>query len=135
MHGGEASRHWLHSSIAVEDFIKLLCSVSDKRQMKEAKKYTWSVILVILACTFLGGMLGSPPGILLRGIIGSQLIKGRERKKLFNKATAILRNLYWTDVKQLTMLVVLSEALQKQLVDMLNNYFSKELGLEVKQDK
>lgn len=78
MQGGEASRHWLHSSIAVEDFMKLLCSVSDKRQMKEAKKYTWSVILVILACTFLGGMLGSPPGILLGGIIGSQLMKGRE---------------------------------------------------------
>ncbi|XDA87157.1 hypothetical protein R6Z07F_016864 [Ovis aries] len=58
-----------------------------------------------------------------------------DRKKLFNKATVILRNLYWTDVKQLTMLVVLSETLKKQLVDMLNNYFSKELGLEVKQDK
>ena len=58
MQGGEASRHWLHSSIAVEDFIKLLCSVSDKRQMKEAKKYTWSVILVILACTLPGWYAG-----------------------------------------------------------------------------
>lgn len=56
--GREASKAWLHSSIAVEDFIKLLCSVSDKRQMKEAKKYTWSVILVILACTLPGWYAG-----------------------------------------------------------------------------
>ena len=54
-----------------------------------------------------------------------------KQKKLFNKATAILRSLYWTDVKQLTMPVVHNETLQEQM----NNYYSKELGSEVKQDK
>ncbi|KAB0337861.1 hypothetical protein FD755_025436 [Muntiacus reevesi] len=51
-----------------------------------------------------------------------------KQKKLFNEATAILRSLYWKDVKQLTMPVVHNETLQEQLN-------SKELGSEVKQDK
>ena len=41
-----------------------------------------------------------------------------KQKKLFNEATAILRSLYWTDVKQLTMPVVHNETLQEQM----NNY-------------
>ena len=38
-----------------------------------------------------------------------------EQQKLFNEATAIIRHLEWTDAVQLTMLVMGSEALQKQL--------------------
>ena len=58
-----------------------------------------------------------------------------EQERLFINAVAILRQLPWTNVKQLTMLVMGSKTLQEQLVDMLKNYFSKELGSEVKQDK
>lgn len=54
-----------------------------------------------------------------------------EQQKLFNEVTAIVRHLEWTDVVQLTMLVMGSEALKQQLVAMLVNYITKELRAEV----
>ncbi|XP_057569554.1 protein C19orf12 homolog isoform X2 [Hippopotamus amphibius kiboko] len=54
-----------------------------------------------------------------------------EQQKLFNEATAIVRHLEWTDIVQLTMLVMGSEALQQQLLAMLTRYFTKELRAEV----
>uniref|UniRef100_A0AC11BUC9 Chromosome 19 open reading frame 12 n=1 Tax=Ovis aries TaxID=9940 RepID=A0AC11BUC9_SHEEP len=57
-----------------------------------------------------------------------------EQQKLFNEATAIIRHLEWTDAVQLTMLVMGSEALQKQLLAMLANYVTRELRGEVQYD-
>uniref|UniRef100_A0AAA9S7N5 Chromosome 18 C19orf12 homolog n=1 Tax=Bos taurus TaxID=9913 RepID=A0AAA9S7N5_BOVIN len=57
-----------------------------------------------------------------------------EQQKLFNEATAIIRHLEWTDAVQLTMLVMGSEALQKQLLAMLANYVTRELRAEVQYD-
>ncbi|XP_008046624.1 protein C19orf12 homolog isoform X2 [Carlito syrichta] len=54
-----------------------------------------------------------------------------EQQKLFNEATAIIRNLEWTDAVQLTALVMGSEALQQQLLAMLTNYLTKELRAEI----
>ena len=56
------------------------------------------------------------------------------QQKLFNEATAIIRHLEWTDAVQLTMLVMGSEALQKQLLAMLANYVTRELRAEVQYD-
>lgn len=58
-----------------------------------------------------------------------------EQERLFINAIAIIRQLPWTNVEQLTTLPMGGKTLQEQLVDMLKNYFSKELGSEVKQDK
>ena len=57
-----------------------------------------------------------------------------EQERLFINAVAILRQLPWTNVKQLTMLVMGSEALQKQLLAMLANYVTRELRAEVQYD-
>ena len=89
---------------------------------------------------FLGGAVG--------GLLGAWMTSGQfkpvpqilmelppaEQQKLFNEATAIIRHLEWTDAVQLTMLVMGSEALQKQLLAMLANYVTRELRAEVQYD-
>ncbi|XP_043306194.1 protein C19orf12 homolog [Cervus canadensis] len=139
--------------VSVEDIMRLLCSISEKRKMKAAFKYSWLGAVVARTMVFVGGLVGGPPGIAtggaVRGLLGAWMTSEKfkpvpqiimelpadEQERLFINAIAILRQLPWTNVKQLTMLVMGSETLQEQLVDMLKNYFSKELGSEVKQDK
>ncbi|XP_043764714.1 protein C19orf12 homolog [Cervus elaphus] len=133
--------------------MRLLCSISEKRKMKAAFKYSWLGAIVTRTMVFVGGLMGGPPGIAIggaiRGLLGAWMMSGKfkpvpqtimelladKQERLFINAIAILRQLPWTNVEQLTMLVMGSETLQEQLVDMLKNYFSKELGSEVKQDK
>ncbi|XP_027391620.1 uncharacterized protein LOC113888836 isoform X1 [Bos indicus x Bos taurus] len=135
---------------AVKDIMRLLCSVSEKRKIKVAFKYSLLGGLVTGTVAAVGGLVGGPPGIAiggaLGGLLGSWMMSGKfkpvpqiimelpadKQKRLFINTIAILRNLSWTSVEQLTMLVMGSKTLQKQLVDMLNNYFIKELGLEMK---
>ncbi|XP_070217435.1 uncharacterized protein [Bos mutus] len=135
---------------AVKDIMRLLCSVSEKRKIKVAFKYSLLGGLVTGTVAAVGGLVGGPPGIAIGGavggLLGSWMMNGKfkpvpqiimelpadKQKRLFINTIAILRNLSWTSVEQLTMLVMGSKTLQKQLVDMLNNYFIKELGLEMK---
>ncbi|XP_061254579.1 uncharacterized protein LOC133236524 isoform X4 [Bos javanicus] len=135
---------------AVKDIMRLLCSVSEKRKIKVAFKYSLLGGLVTGTVAAVGGLVGGPPGIAIGGavggLLGSWMMSGKfkpvpqiimelpadKQKRLFINTIAILRNLSWTSVEQLTMLVMGSKTLQKQLVDMLNNYFIKELGLEMK---
>nr|XP_019841842.1 PREDICTED: uncharacterized protein LOC109577367 isoform X2 [Bos indicus] len=135
---------------AVKDIMRLLCSVSEKRKIKVAFKYSLLGGLVTGTVAAVGGLVGGPPGIVfggaVGGLLGSWMMSGKfkpvpqiimelpadKQKRLFINTIAILRNLSWTSVEQLTMLVMGSKTLQKQLVDMLNNYFIKELGLEMK---
>lgn len=134
----------------VKDIMRLLCSVSEKRKIKVAFKYSLLGGLVTGTVAAVGGLVGGPPGIAIGGavggLLGSWMMSGKfkpvpqiimelpadKQKRLFINTIAILRNLSWTSVEQLTMLVMGSKTLQKQLVDMLNNYFIKELGLEMK---
>lgn len=134
----------------VKDIMRLLCSVSEKRKIKVAFKYPLLGGLVSGTVATVGGLVGGLPGIAfggaVGGLLGSWMMNGKfkpvpqiimelpadKQKRLFINTIAILRNLSWTSVEQLTMLVMGSKTLQKQLVDMLNNYFIKELGLEMK---
>ncbi|KAB0362884.1 hypothetical protein FD754_007040, partial [Muntiacus muntjak] len=129
--------------VSVEDIMRLLCSISEKRKMKAAFKYSW------LGAVVAGTVVFVAIGGAVRGLLCAWMTSGKfkpvpqtimelpadEQERLFINAIAILRQLHWTKVEQLTMLVMDSETLQEQLVDMLNNNFSKELGSEVKQDK
>uniref|UniRef100_A0AAA9SBK1 Uncharacterized protein n=1 Tax=Bos taurus TaxID=9913 RepID=A0AAA9SBK1_BOVIN len=134
----------------VKDIMRLLCSVSEKRKIKVAFKYPLLGGLVSGTVATVGGLVGGLPGIVfggaVGGLLGSWVMNGKfkpvpqiimelpadKQKRLFMNTIAILRNPSWTSVEQLTMLVMGSKTLQKQLVDMLNNYFIKELGLEMK---
>ncbi|XP_023988124.1 protein C19orf12 homolog isoform X2 [Physeter macrocephalus] len=138
--------------VAVEDIMRLLCSVSEERKMRAAVKHSGRGALVTGAVAFAGGLVGGPPGLALGGAVGGLLgawmtsgqfkpvpqiimeLPPAEQQKLFNEATAIVRRLEWTDAVQLTMLVMGSEALQQQLLAMLANYVTKELRAEVQYD-
>ncbi|XP_068812295.1 protein C19orf12 homolog isoform X3 [Struthio camelus] len=54
-----------------------------------------------------------------------------ERQKLYDEALVILRSLDWTDIVQLTALVMGDASLQQKLTGVLINYLSKELRAEI----
>ncbi|XP_061220294.1 protein C19orf12-like [Neopsephotus bourkii] len=54
-----------------------------------------------------------------------------EQQKLYDEAIVILRSLDWTDVAQLTALVMGNASLQQKLTGVLINYLSKELRAEI----
>ncbi|XP_049570459.1 protein C19orf12 homolog [Orcinus orca] len=138
--------------VAVEDIMRLLCSVSEERKMRAAVKHSGRGGLVTGAVAFVGGLVGGPPGLAFGGAVGGLLgawmtsgqfkpvpqiimeLPSPEHQKLLNEATAIVRRLEWTDAVQLTILVMGSEALQQQLLAMLANYVTKELQAEVQCD-
>ncbi|XP_059760002.1 protein C19orf12 homolog isoform X1 [Balaenoptera ricei] len=138
--------------VALEDIMRLLCSISEERKMRAAVRHSGRGALVTGAVAFVGGLVGGPPGLAVGGAVGGLLgawmtsgqfkpvpqiimeLPPAEQQKLFNEATAIVRHLEWTDAVQLTMLVMGSEALQQQLLAMLTNYVTKELRAEVQYD-
>ncbi|XP_066099185.1 protein C19orf12 homolog isoform X1 [Saccopteryx bilineata] len=135
--------------VVVADIMKLLCSISAERKMKAAVRHSGRGALVTGAVAFVGGLVGGPPGIAVGGAVGGLLgawmtsgqfkpvpqilmeLPPAEQQKLFNQATAIVRNLDWSDAVQLTVLVMGSEALQQRMLAMLVGYISKELQAEV----
>ncbi|XP_073914701.1 protein C19orf12 homolog isoform X2 [Castor canadensis] len=135
--------------VMVQDIMKLLCSISEKRKMKAAVKHSGKGALVTGAVAFVGGLVGGPPGLAVGGAVGGLLgawmtsgqfkpvpqilmeLPPAEQQKLFNEVAAIVRNLDWMDAVQLTTLVMGSQALQQQLVAMLVNYVTKELQAEI----
>lgn len=54
-----------------------------------------------------------------------------EQQKLYDEAVVILRRLDWTDVAQLTALVMGNASLQQKLTAVLINYLSKELRADI----
>ncbi|EPY79476.1 protein C19orf12 homolog [Camelus ferus] len=138
--------------VVVKDIMKLLCSISEEKNMKATIRHSGRGALVAGAVAFVGGLVGGPPGVAFGGAVGGLLgawmtsgqfkpvpqilmeLPPAEQQKLFNEAVAILRHLEWTDAVQLTMLVMGSEALQQQLLAMLANYITTELQAEIRYD-
>ncbi|XP_042653317.1 protein C19orf12 homolog isoform X2 [Tyto alba] len=54
-----------------------------------------------------------------------------EKKKLYDKAIVILRNIHWTDIAQLTDLVMSNYDFQQKLLTLLTNYLTKDLGMKI----
>lgn len=49
--------------IMVDDVMKLLCSISEQKNMKAAVKHSGKGALVTGTVAFVGGLVGGPPGI------------------------------------------------------------------------
>ncbi|XP_074864445.1 protein C19orf12 homolog [Carettochelys insculpta] len=136
--------------VYIDDVMHLLCRISEERKMKAAIRHSGRGALAAGVTAFVGGLVGGPPGIAIGGAIGGlfgawmtagqfkpvhQIIlemPPAEQQKLYDDAFTIIRRLDWTDVAQLTALVMGSDALQKTLATMLINFFSRELGAEVR---
>ncbi|XP_066493378.1 protein C19orf12 homolog [Tiliqua scincoides] len=139
--------------ISVHDVMQLLCRVSEERKMKAAFRHSARGALVAGATAFVGGLVGGPPGIAVGGavggLVGAWMTSGQfkpvpqiilelpplEQQRLYDDAYAIIRNLDWTDLAQLTALVMGNTAIQQQLLATLMNYLTTELRAEIQYEK
>ncbi|KFO99151.1 Protein C19orf12 [Calypte anna] len=135
--------------IDIDGMMQLLCHLSEERGMKAAVKHSGRGAWLAGATAFVGGLMGGPPGIAVGGafggLLGAWMTTGQfrpvpqilmelpptEQQKLYDEAMIILRNLDWTDLAQLTALVMGSASVQQQLTAMLVNYLSRELRAEI----
>ncbi|KAF1535589.1 hypothetical protein FQV10_0003632, partial [Eudyptes schlegeli] len=135
--------------IHVDDVMQLFCHLSQVKGMKAAVKHSGQGALLAGATAFIGGLMGGPPGIAVGGAFGGLLgawmsagqfrpvpqilleLSPAEQRKLYDKAIVILKRLDWTDVVQLTALVMGNASLQQKLTDVLINYLSKELRANI----
>ncbi|KAI6077662.1 Protein C19orf12-like protein isoform X2 [Aix galericulata] len=135
--------------VRIDDVMQLLCHVSQEKGMKAAVKHSGRGALVAGATAFLGGLMGGPPGIAvggaLGGLLGAWMNSGQfrpvpqillelpptEQQKLYDEAMDILKRLDWTDVVQLTALVMGNASLQQKLAGVVMNYLSRELRAEI----
>ncbi|GAB0195579.1 protein C19orf12 homolog [Grus americana] len=135
--------------ISVDDVMQLFCHLSQEKGMKAALKHSGRGALLAGATALIGGLVGGPPGIAVGGafggLLGAWLTSGQfrpvpqillelppaEQQKLYDEAIVILRRLDWTDIAQLTALVMGNASLQQKLTAVLINYFSKELRAEI----
>ncbi|NXI35808.1 CS012 protein, partial [Galbula dea] len=135
--------------VNVDDVMQLLCHLSEVKGMKAAVKHSGRGALVAGATAFVGGLMGGPPGIAVGGAIGGLLgtwmaagqfkpvpqilleLPPAEQQKLYDEAIVIFKHLDWTDIAQLTALVMGNASLQQKLTAVLINYFSKELRAEI----
>ncbi|NXU75241.1 CS012 protein, partial [Oreotrochilus melanogaster] len=135
--------------VDIDGIMQLLCHLSEERGMKAAVKHSGRGALLAGATAFVGGLMGGPPGIAVGGafggLLGAWMTTGQfrpvpqilmelpptEQQKLYDEAMVILRNLDWTDIAQLTALVMGSASVQQQLTAMLVNYLSRELRAEI----
>ncbi|XP_047568469.1 uncharacterized protein LOC125089972 isoform X5 [Lutra lutra] len=115
--------------LKVEDVMKLLCCITEQREKKGSLEPTVRGVI--------GDPVRGPPGAAVGGavgdLLGTWMISGQfkpipqtimelppdKKQKLYNEARAILKHLKWRDSKDLTTLVMGSEALKKQLLAML----------------
>ncbi|XP_053127492.1 protein C19orf12 homolog isoform X1 [Hemicordylus capensis] len=135
--------------ISVNDVMHLLCRVSEEQKMKAAFKHSGRGALVAGATAFVGGLVGGPPGIAVGGAVGGLLgawmttgqfkpvpqiileLPPVEQQRLYDEAYAIIENLDWVDLVQLTALVMGNATVQKQLLGVLMNYLTNELRAEI----
>ncbi|XP_062442274.1 protein C19orf12 homolog [Rhea pennata] len=135
--------------IKVDDVMQLFCHLSQEKGMKAAVRHSGRGALLAGATAFIGGLVGGPAGIAVGGafggLLGAWMTTGQfrpvpqillelppaEQQKLYDEALVILRSLDWTDIAQLTALVMGNASLQQKLTGVLINYLSKELRAEI----
>ncbi|NWI97752.1 CS012 protein, partial [Pitta sordida] len=135
--------------VPVNEVMQLLCRVSEAKGMRAAVTHSGRGALLAGATAFLGGLVGGPPGIAVGGacggLLGAWLTSGQfkpvpqillelpptEQKKLYDEAVNVIRHLDWTDVIQLTALVMSNAALQQKLTAVVVNYLSQELRAQI----
>ncbi|XP_066493787.1 protein C19orf12 homolog [Tiliqua scincoides] len=139
--------------VNVNGVMQLLCRVSEMRGMKAAFKQSGKGALMAGTGAFLGGLLGGPFGIAIGGAAGGlvggwmtsgqfkpipQIILGltpAQQQKLYNHTYAIIRDLDWTDMVQLSALVMGSVCIQDKMLAVIATYLTKEFGAQIQYEK
>ncbi|KAM7101026.1 CS012 protein, partial [Ciconia maguari] len=135
--------------VNINDVMQLFCHLCEKKGIKAAVKHSGRGALVVGATAFVGGLMGGPPGVAVGGAVGGLLgawmsagqfkpvaqilleLPPAEQQKLYDEAIGILRCLDWTDIVQLTALVMGNASLQHELIAVLRNYFTNELRADI----
>ncbi|XP_021462736.2 protein C19orf12 homolog [Oncorhynchus mykiss] len=134
----------------MDDVMQLCCDLSANQQIKAAVKNSGKGSAVAGGTAFLGGLLGGPPGIAVGGAVGGLLgwwmtsgqfrplpqiimeLPPHQQQRLYADIMAVLGSLDWTDLAQLTALVIGNATLQQQVTAALLSYITKELRAEVR---
>ncbi|XP_056137626.1 protein C19orf12 homolog isoform X2 [Lampris incognitus] len=133
----------------VDDVMKLCCELSANQQIQTTVMGSGKGAAVAGGLAFAGGLLGGPPGIAVGGAVGSLLgcwlttgqfkplpqiimeLSPQQQQKLYENLMTILDNVHWTDLAQLTALVMGNPTLKQQLTGALLGYITKELQANV----
>ncbi|NXR66346.1 CS012 protein, partial [Rhadina sibilatrix] len=135
--------------IHADHVMALLSHIATVKGMKAAVTHSGRGALLTGASAFVGGVLGGPPGIAVGGAVGGLLgwitsgqfkpvpqilveLPAVERQKLCDEATAIVKNLNWTDAAQLIALVMANSALKDKVLAVLTTYLTNELKAQIK---
>ncbi|KAG8144072.1 putative Protein C19orf12-like protein [Naja naja] len=132
--------------------MQLLSLVSEQKKMKAAFRHSRKAALVAGYAAVIGGLMAGPPGIAAGGAIGGLLgaltsgqfkpipqiileMSPAEKQQIYKDVCAIIQNLDWNDIAELTALVLSSSSIQKKLLDILANYITTELKGKVQYGK
>lgn len=134
----------------LDDVMRLCCNLSAHEQIKVAVKSSTKGAAVAGGTAFVGGLLAGPPGLAIGGAVGGLLgcwmtsgqfkplpqilleLPPNQQQKLYSDIMAVLGSLDWTDLAQLTALVMGNATLQQQVTAALLSYVTKELRADVR---
>ncbi|XP_071382606.1 protein C19orf12 homolog [Centroberyx affinis] len=133
----------------IADVMKLCCELSANQQIKTTVTGSGKGAAAAGGLAFAGGLVGGPLGIAVGGAVGGLLgcwltsgqfkplpqiimeLAPQQQQKLYDDVMAILGEIQWMDVAQLTALVMGNAALKQQLTGALVGYITRELQAEV----
>ncbi|NXO22709.1 CS012 protein, partial [Cisticola juncidis] len=135
--------------VRTDDVMALLSHLATVKGMSAAVTHSGRGALLTGASAFVGGMLGGPPGIAVGGAVGGLIgwitsgqfksvpqilmeLPAAEKQKLCAEATAIVKNLQWTDAAQLIALVMTNSTLSEKVLAVLTTYLTNELRAQIK---
>ncbi|XP_069018612.1 protein C19orf12 homolog [Embiotoca jacksoni] len=133
----------------INDIMKLCCELSANQQIQATLKGSGKGAAAAGGLAFAGGLIGGPLGIAVGGAVGGLLgcwltsgqfkplpqiimeLNPHQRQKLYQDVMAVLGDIQWTDVAQLTALVMGNACLKQQITAALIGYVTKELQAQV----
>ncbi|KAM8891276.1 protein C19orf12 homolog isoform 1-T2 [Spinachia spinachia] len=133
----------------VDDVMRLCCELSANQQIQTTVKGSGKGAAAAGGLAFAGGLIGGPLGIAVGGAVGGLLgcwmtsgqfkplpqiimeLSPLQQQKLYEGLMAVMGDIQWTDLVQLTALVMGNATLKQQLTATLLGYISKELQTQV----
>ncbi|XP_060932634.1 protein C19orf12 homolog [Limanda limanda] len=133
----------------VNDVMRLCCELSANQQIQTTVRGSGKGAAAAGGLAFAGGLVGGPLGIAVGGAVGGLLgcwltsgefrplpqilmeLSPQQQQKIYEDMMAVLGDVQWTDVVQLSALVMGNAALKQQLTAALMGYVTKELQGQV----
>ncbi|KAL0968491.1 hypothetical protein UPYG_G00267560 [Umbra pygmaea] len=133
----------------IEGGVHLCCLLSDKKGLKATVKGSFKGAIIAGVLALVGGLIGGPLGIAIGGAVGGLLgywmtrgtfeplstiimeLKPEQKKELSDKVMAIVGDVQWTEIAQLTAFVMGEASLMEKVIAAVLEYITKELQADV----